>query len=54
MERNKWWVNKRLRRNDAPGPNKLERWGEIAVGVYAVVLVTGMVEFILWIKRNGL
>lgn len=47
-------VNKRLRRNDAPDPNKLERWAEIALGAWGVLLVIGMVEYVLWAKRNGL
>lgn len=34
--------------------DRWKRWGEIALGVYTVALVTGMVEYILWAKRNGL
>jgi flagellar biosynthesis/type III secretory pathway M-ring protein FliF/YscJ len=33
--------------------DRWKRWGEIALGVYAVALVTAMVWFVLWAKKNG-
>lgn len=42
-----------LRRNGAPGPNKLERWAEIALGAWGVLLVIGMVAYTLWATKNN-